>query len=59
MVDRHAQIKEILKYLDDSGWSELIDPRWERNLKSEIKKAFPNIDNSTLNYVLNLVLWRE
>lgn len=59
MVDRHEKIKEILEYLDDSGWSELIDPRWERNLKSEIKKAFPNIDKATLNYVLNLVLWRE
>lgn len=59
MVDRYEKIKEILKYLDDSGWSELIDPRWERNLKSEIKKAFPNIDKVTLNYVLNLVLWRE
>lgn len=59
MVDRYEKIKEILEYLDDSGWSEIIDFRWEKKLKSEIKKAFPNIDNGTLNYVLNLVIWQE
>lgn len=57
MVDRYEKIKEILKYLNDSEWFEFTDPKQEKKLKNEIKKTFPNIDNGTLNYILNLIKW--
>lgn len=50
-------IKEVLIYLENIGWSELIDKRWKKNVREDILKEFPNIDKKTLNYILNLVLY--
>lgn len=50
-------IKEVLTHLEDIGWSELIDKRWEKEVRKDILKEFPNIDKRTLNYILNLVLY--
>lgn len=49
-------VQEVLKYLEDVGWTELIDSRWERQVIKDIQSGFPNIDPETLEYVLNLVL---
>lgn len=50
------KVSEILKYLEDSGWSTLIDGRWKAKVSSDIVSKFPNLDEETLNYVLNLIL---
>ena len=49
-------VQEVLKYLEQEGWTELIDSRWERQVIREIRSGFPDIDQKTLEYVLNLVL---
>ena len=49
-------VQEVLKYLEDAGWTELIDSRWERQVIKEIQSGFPDIDKDTLEYVLNLVI---
>lgn len=49
-------IQEVLKYLEQEGWTELIDSRWERQVIREIRSGFPDIDQKTLEYILNLVL---
>ena len=49
-------VQEVLTYLEDTGWTELIDSRWERQVIKEIQSGFPGIDKETLEYVLNLVL---
>ena len=48
--------QQILQFLENKGWSEIIDSRWESKVKSEILQEFPDIDNELLNYILNLVL---
>ena len=51
-----VNIQDVLVYLEDIGWTELIDSRWERQVIKDIQSGFPNIDPETLEYVLNLVL---
>jgi hypothetical protein len=50
-------IKDVLEFLDESGWSELIDSRWERELTKEIYNKFPNISEEVLDKTLKIVIW--
>lgn len=49
-------VSEALLYLEEQGWSDLIDSRWKEDVINEIKNKFPNISDEELNEVLNLVL---
>ena len=51
-----VNIQDVLVYLEDAGWTELIDSRWERQVIKEIQSGFPDIDKETLECVLNLML---
>ena len=51
-----VNVQDVLAYLENIGWTELIDSRWERQVIKDIQSGFPNIDPETLEYVLNLVL---
>lgn len=51
-------ISQVLNYLiEEQGWSELIDPRWENDIRKEITKKFTEISEDTLNYIIKLVLY--
>lgn len=50
------KVREVLLYLEDAGWSDLIDSRWKNDLVNEITEKFPNLENEVLEEVLNLVL---
>lgn len=50
-------VSEVLNYLEEEGWSELIDPRWETEVKNDILKKYSNIDEETLFYILKIVLY--
>lgn len=51
-------VRQMIQTLDDLGWSELIDPRWEdkviQDLKTYYQKDIPIIDMYKL---LEIVLW--
>ena len=49
----------VLQYLEDAGWTEIIDTRFERQLIREILFVFPNISEQLLEEVLDLVLMRN
>lgn len=50
------KVRDVLLYLEDAGWSDLIDGRWKDKVTKEIKEKFPDITDEVLNYVLDLVL---
>ena len=50
------EVSNCLQYLEDAGWSDLIDSRYENQVTDELMKQFPNISNDVLVRVLNLVL---
>lgn len=49
-----SKVKDILLLLEQNGWSDLIDSRWEQQVREEILTAYPDID--TLDKVLEIVL---
>lgn len=48
--------RQILLYLQEIGWSELIDNRWKDEVIQDIVYQFPNIEEKELNEILNLIL---
>ena len=49
---------EIIGYLCNIGWTELIDARWERQVVKDIVEAFPVIEEHHMNSVLDTILVR-
>lgn len=52
-------VKQVLLYLEDAGWSELIDARFEREVTREIAFVFPTIGPEVLDKVLDTVIVRR
>ena len=52
-----SNISEILQFLEEEGWLELIDSRWKDDVIRDIKLKFPNISEETINEVLKVTLW--
>lgn len=50
-------VRDVLLFLEEAGWSELIDPRWERDVTKEIVDKFPNISQKVLDETLKIVIW--
>lgn len=50
------EVSKCLQYLENAGWSDLIDSRYENQVTDELMKQFPNISDDVLVRVLNLVL---
>ena len=51
-----GKVKDILFLLEQNGWTDLIDSRWEQQVREEILTEYPDLDIETLNSVLELVL---
>lgn len=51
-----SKVKDILLLLEQNGWSDLIDSRWEQQVREKILTAYPDIDIDTLDKVLEIVL---
>ena len=50
------EVSNCLQYLEEAGWSDLIDSSYENQVTGELMKQFPNITDDVLVRVLNLVL---
>lgn len=49
-------VTDVLQYISDIGWSDLIDSRWREELIKDILDGFPDILEDELNEILNVVL---
>ena len=54
-VDKHM-VKKCLLYLEEEGWSELIDERWKNDVIDILKKRFSELNDITLEYILKIIL---
>lgn len=50
-------VLEILNFLEDNGWKELIDKRFTEDISEYIQKNFNYINENTLKYVLKLIIF--
>jgi hypothetical protein len=51
------KVQEYLQLLQDTGWSELIDSRWEEDVVRTIKGHDSSAKDSDIRAVLNLVIY--
>ena len=53
---KYCNTRIILEYLQEIGWSDLIDSRWRYKVTEDIRSEFPQVDDETLKEVLKIVL---
>lgn len=51
------KIQEYLQLLEDTGWSELIDSRWEEDVIKIIKDHDSNAKDEDIKQLLKLVIY--
>lgn len=56
LIDKQLS-SQVLKYLENIGWSELIDERWKDDVIEIIKTNFPQINKETLNHILKIIIY--
>ena len=49
-------VRDCLLYLEQQGWSDLIDSRWEKDVIEELTNKFPDVSDDILKEVLLVVL---
>ena len=50
-------VPKALQFLENQGWSDLIDKRWKKKVTDDLKKAFPDMDKETLGHILGCVIF--
>ena len=50
------EVSKCLQYLEEAGWTELIDSRFEEDIVRELTTKYPDMPKHVIDYVLNLVL---
>ena len=55
-TEKFVQVAKCLEYLDEAGWTELIDSRFEEDVVKDLKTKFPDLPENIIEEVLNLVL---
>ena len=53
---KYYSTKIILEYLQEIGWSDLIDSRWRYAVIEDIRSKFPQVDDEIIEEVLKIVL---
>lgn len=57
MVD-YAMATKAIRYLtEEKGWADLINKKQKKKVVEDIKEGFPKINEKTLAYVLDSVLF--
>lgn len=51
------KVQEYLQLLQDTGWSELIDSRWEEDIVKIIKDYDSNVKEEDIKQLLKLVIY--
>lgn len=50
-------ITKAWKVLEEKGWSDLIDKRWEQEVIHDLKEGVPGITNEEIDDILSVCLW--
>jgi hypothetical protein len=55
-TEKFVQVAKCLEHLEEAGWTELIDSRFEEDVVRELTTKFPDLPENIIEEVLNLVL---
>ena len=51
------KVSQALQWLDDEGWSELIDPRWTLEVYHELQTSKLNLSDADIREALDIVVF--
>lgn len=56
MAINYDLVSKALIFLENEGWSDLIDKKWKKEIIKTLKNNFSDMDKETLEHVLECVL---
>ena len=56
MAINYDLVSKALIFLENEGWSDLIDKKWKKEIIKTLKNNFSDMDKETLEHVLDCVL---
>ncbi len=57
LANQNIDIRKYLHFLDDEGWSELIDERWKNEVKQLLVSQFPEMTKEEWNEIARVIFW--
>lgn len=57
LANQNIDIRKYLDFLDDEGWSELIDERWKNEVKQLLVSQFPEMTKEEWNEIARVIFW--
>ena len=57
LTNQNMDIRKYLQFLDDEGWSELIDERWKDEVKQQLTSKFTEMTKEEWNEIARVVFW--
>ena len=54
-MSNRLDISKYLRYLDEAGWSELIDDRWKEDVYKELLAQFPSMTSEEWNQIVSVI----
>lgn len=57
LANQNIDMRKYLQFLDDEGWSELIDERWKNEVKQLLTLKFPEMTLEEWNEIVDVVFW--
>ena len=56
-LNQKTDIRKYLQFLDDDGWSELIDERWKGEVKQLLVSKFPEMTKEEWDEIVHVIFW--
>lgn len=56
-MSSNDKVRQALQWLDDEGWSELIDPRWTLEVYHELQTSDLEITDAGIREALDIVIY--
>ena len=54
-MSNKLEISKYLRFLDDAGWSELVDNRWKEDVYKELLAQFPSMTSEEWNQIERVI----
>lgn len=56
-MNNNDKVQQALQWLDDEGWSELIDPRWTLEVYHELQTSKLDLTDEDIREALDIVIY--
>ena len=57
LANQKIDIRKYLQFLDDDGWSELIDEQWKGKVEQMLVSKFPELTKEEWNEIARVIFW--